>query len=43
VNAIRLPPAVPRKLYYDNAERPIFARKVTIPVVDPIHDEPAAA
>jgi predicted TIM-barrel fold metal-dependent hydrolase len=40
VNAIHLPPEVLRKLYYDNAEKLIFARKVTIPVVDPIEDTP---
>jgi predicted TIM-barrel fold metal-dependent hydrolase len=42
VNAIHLPPEVLRKLYYDNAERLIFTRRVTIPVVDPI-EEPAPA
>ena len=36
VNAIHLPPEILRKLYYDNAEKLIFARKVTIAVVDPI-------
>jgi predicted TIM-barrel fold metal-dependent hydrolase len=40
VNAIHLPPEVLRKLYYDNAEKLIFARKVTIPVTDPIEDAP---
>jgi predicted TIM-barrel fold metal-dependent hydrolase len=42
VNAIHLPPAILRKIYYDNAEKLIFARKVTIPVVDPIEDTPPA-
>ncbi len=41
VNAIHLPHQVLRKLYYDNAEKLIFARKVTIPVVDPVEDKPA--
>jgi len=41
VNAIHLAPELLRKLYYDNAEKLIFARKVTIPVVDPIEDKPA--
>jgi DNA repair protein RadC len=41
VNAIHLPREVLRKLYYDNAEKLIFARKVTIPVVDPVEDKPA--
>lgn len=41
VNAIHLPHEVLRKLYYDNAEKLIFARKVTIPVVDPVEDKPA--
>jgi predicted TIM-barrel fold metal-dependent hydrolase len=40
VNAISLPPAVLHKLYYANAEKLIFARKVTVAVVDPIEDEP---
>jgi predicted TIM-barrel fold metal-dependent hydrolase len=40
VNGIHLPPEVLRKLYYDNAEKLIFARKITIPVVDPIEDVP---
>lgn len=42
VNAIHLPAEVLRKLYYTNAEKLIFARKVTIPVVDPF-DRPAAS
>jgi predicted TIM-barrel fold metal-dependent hydrolase len=42
VNAIHLPHEVLRKLYYDNAEKLIFARKVTVPVVDPVEDPPAA-
>jgi predicted TIM-barrel fold metal-dependent hydrolase len=42
VNAIHLPHEVLRKLYYDNAEKLIFARKVTIPVVDPVEEKPAA-
>jgi predicted TIM-barrel fold metal-dependent hydrolase len=36
VNAIHLPRGVLRKLYHDNAERLIFARRVTVPVVDPL-------
>jgi hypothetical protein len=43
VNGIHLPPEVLRKLYYDNAEKLIFARKITIPVVDPIEDVPPPA
>ena len=42
VNGIHLPGEVLRKLYYTNAERLIFARKVTVPVVDPL-DNPSAA
>jgi len=42
VNAIHLPHPVLRKLYYSNAEKLIFAREVTIPVVDPI-EEPSAS
>jgi len=42
VNAIHLPKEILRKLYYANAERLIFARKVTVPVVDPVED-PATA
>ncbi len=42
VNAIHLPNDVLHKLYYANAEKLIFARKVTVPVVDPIEDPPAA-
>jgi predicted TIM-barrel fold metal-dependent hydrolase len=42
VNAIHLPPAVLHKLYYANAERLIFARKVMVPVVDPL-DQSATA
>ena len=42
VNAIHPPPEVLRKLYYANAEKLIFARQVTVPVVDPIEDPPAA-
>jgi predicted TIM-barrel fold metal-dependent hydrolase len=41
VNAISLPGEVLHKLYYANAEKLIFTRKVTVPVVDPIED-PAA-
>ena len=40
VNAIHLPARVLRKLYYSNAEALIFARQVTVPVVDPL-DRPA--
>lgn len=36
VNAIHLPVDVLHKLYFANAERLIFLRKVTIPVVDPV-------
>jgi hypothetical protein len=43
VNAIHLPPSQLRKLYYDNAEKLIFARKMTIPVVDPVEDPPPPA
>jgi predicted TIM-barrel fold metal-dependent hydrolase len=42
VNAIHLPSEVLHKLYYTNAEQLIFARKVTVPVVDPIEDDPPA-
>lgn len=42
VDAIHLPPDVLRKLYYSNAERLIFQRKMTVPVVDPL-DHPAVA
>jgi predicted TIM-barrel fold metal-dependent hydrolase len=42
VNAISLPPEVLRKLYYTNAEKLIFARAVTVPVVDPVEDGPPA-
>jgi predicted TIM-barrel fold metal-dependent hydrolase len=42
VNAIHLPREILRKLYYDNAEKLIFARTVTIPVVDPVEDSPPA-
>jgi predicted TIM-barrel fold metal-dependent hydrolase len=38
VNAIHLPPDVLHKLYYANAEKLIFTRAVTIPVVDPMID-----
>ena len=41
VNAIHLPGDVLHKLYYANAEKLIFARKVTVPVVDPIEGPPA--
>ncbi len=40
VNAIHLPGEVLHKLYYTNTENLIFARKVTVPVVDPIEDAP---
>jgi len=43
VNAIHLPGDVLRKLYYTNAEKLIFTRKVTVPVVDPIEDSPAGS
>ena len=42
VNAIHLPPEVLHKLYFANAEQLIFTRKVTVPVVDPVEDTPAA-
>jgi len=42
VNAIHLPADVLHKLYYSNAERLIFARKVTVPVVDPVDAPPAS-
>ena len=42
VNAIHLPSDVLHKLYFANAEKLIFARKVTVPVVDPIEDPPTA-
>jgi predicted TIM-barrel fold metal-dependent hydrolase len=42
VDAINLPREVLRKLYYDNAERLIFARKISIPVTDPVEDQPPA-
>jgi predicted TIM-barrel fold metal-dependent hydrolase len=35
VDGIKLPHEVLRKLYFDNAERLIFQRTVTVPVVDP--------
>jgi predicted TIM-barrel fold metal-dependent hydrolase len=41
VNAIHLPSDVLHKLYYTNAEKLIFARKVTVPVVDPLDEAPA--
>ncbi len=40
VNAIALPPEVLRKLYFENAEKLIFKRKMSIPVVDPVDDPP---
>jgi predicted TIM-barrel fold metal-dependent hydrolase len=43
VNAIHLPGDVLHKLYFANAEKLIFTRKVTVPVVDPIEDTPAGA
>ena len=43
VNAISLPAEVLHKLYFANAEKLIFARAVTVPVVDPIEDTPAPA
>jgi predicted TIM-barrel fold metal-dependent hydrolase len=42
VNAIHLPADVLHKLYYANAEKLIFSRKVTVPIVDPIEDLQAA-
>jgi predicted TIM-barrel fold metal-dependent hydrolase len=43
VNAIHLPPDVLHKLYYANAERLIFARKVAVAVVDPLDEPPASS
>jgi predicted TIM-barrel fold metal-dependent hydrolase len=43
VNAIHLPHAILRKLYYDNAEKLIFSRKMNIPVVDPLDEAPPPA
>jgi predicted TIM-barrel fold metal-dependent hydrolase len=42
VNAIHLPGDVLHKFYYANAEKLIFARKVTVPVVDPLDEPPPA-
>mgnify|MGYP001105474514 CR=1 FL=1 len=36
IDAINLPREVLRKLYHDNAEKLIFQRKMTVPVVDPL-------
>lgn len=36
VDAAHLPREVLRKLYYDNAEKLIFARKMAVPVADPL-------
>ena len=36
IDAINLPRQVLRKLYYDNAEKLIFQRKMAVPVVDPL-------
>ncbi len=43
INDIYLPHKILRKLYYDNAEKLIFQRKVTVPVVDPFAKGAAAA
>ena len=43
VNAIHLPGEVLHKLYYTNAEKLIFARKVTVSVVDPVAEAPTPA
>jgi len=43
VNAIHLPIDVLHKLYYANAERLIFARKVAVAVVDPLDEPPASS
>jgi len=43
VNAIHLPIDVLHKLYYANAERLIFARKVSVAVVDPLDEPPASS
>jgi predicted TIM-barrel fold metal-dependent hydrolase len=42
VNAIHLPPEVLRKLYFSNAEKLIFTRKMGVPVADPVTDQPPA-
>ncbi|MFH1808574.1 MAG: amidohydrolase family protein [Pseudomonadota bacterium] len=42
VDGIALPHEVLRKLYYDNAEKLIFERVVTVPVVDPFVEAPAS-
>lgn len=41
VNAIHLPAGVLHKLYFSNAEKLVFARKVTVSVVDPLDPPPA--
>jgi hypothetical protein len=43
VNAIHLPIDMLHKLYYANAERLIFARKVAVAVVDPLDEPPASS
>ena len=43
VNAIHLPADVLHKLYYANAERLIFARKIAVPVVDPLDEPPTSS
>jgi hypothetical protein len=43
VNAIHLPIDVLHKLYYANAERLIFARKVAVAVVDPLDEPPESS
>ncbi len=40
VNAIHLPPEFLHKFYYSNAEKLIFERKITIPVVAPLPAPP---
>lgn len=41
INGIHLPHKILRKIYYDNAEKLIFQRQVTVPVQDPFAETPA--
>lgn len=43
IDAIGLPYPVLRKLYYDNAEKLIFQRKMTVPVIDPLDEQTSSA
>ena len=43
IDGISLPRDVLRKLYHDNANRLIFQRKVTVPVIDPFAEKPTPA